>query len=107
MDSLPSELLIPLLKEVNDIPSIIHLSLASTKYYKLIQNNPLLWKDLFDQFPQDPYYSCSPSNNINNKQTSTTTPKDWKKLLSEKYSLRNNWNRGKAIVSKLPGLMFS
>ncbi len=101
MESLPSELLIYLLKELNHVPSIVKFSLTSTKYYHLIQNNQFLWKNLF-QFTH-PYDSYFPSITHDGRNQPDTAANDWKKLVSDIYRLRNNWNRGRAIVSKLPG----
>ncbi len=108
MDSLPPELLIILLtKLTNHIPSLLNLSLTSTQFYQLIQNNQLLWKDLFHQHFCDPYSYFPSMKQSHHPQPTTLLPhdqdRDWKKLFRDTYPVLNNWKRGKAIVSPLPG----
>ncbi len=98
MDTLPFELVIPLLLELHHIPSIVNFSLTCTKYYELVHNNQFLWRILFAQQFNDPHYSYFTPPENDSKPTT-----DWKSLVHNTYQLYNNWDRGKAVVSYLPG----
>ncbi len=131
MDLLPPEILFSLLaRDVRHIPSIIHFSLTCRKYYELVHhlnNNDhyhtsiLLWKEIFQQQRIDDPISYNVDYNYemnapatrnatavtqinSNSNNDRNKAADWKTIVCKTYALKNNWERGKAVVSALPGI---